>query len=65
VSETTLSVTRGTPTPEELAALTVVLASLGGSAPAPKPQRSLWATPRLRAAHQAGPGAWRASGLPR
>ena len=65
MSETTLSITRGTPTPEELAALTVVLASLGGGAPEPKPQRSLWATPHLRAGHQAGPGAWRASGLPR
>ena len=65
MSETELRVTRGDATPEELAALVVVLASMTGGAPQPKPQRSLWATPHLRAGHQAGPGAWRASGLPR
>ena len=50
-------------TPEEVAAIVAVLASLGGEAPAPKKQRSLWATPSLRSAPSAA-GAWRASGLP-
>ena len=52
-------------TPEEVAAIVAVLASLGGAAPAPKKQRSLWATPNLRSIAHSGPGAWRASGLNR
>ncbi|MBZ5733292.1 acyl-CoA carboxylase subunit epsilon [Nocardioides sp. TRM66260-LWL] len=54
-------------TPEEIAAIVAVLSALGsGAAPAPAP-RSQWAAParRLRGAHGSGPGAWRASGLPR
>ena len=55
---------------EEIAALVVVLAAAG----APPPEdvradlpRSRWAAPErlLRASHRAGPGGWRASGLPR
>lgn len=54
-------------TPEEIAALVAVFAALeapGTSKPAP---RSLWAARqrRTRAALRPGPGAWRASGLPR
>jgi hypothetical protein len=60
-------VVRGDPTAEELAALTVTLAAVagaGGDAPAPKP-RSAWSEPRLRTPLTPGPGAWRASTLPR
>jgi hypothetical protein len=54
-------------TPEEVAAIVAVLASLGGGAPAPRPPRSEWANPAraMRGQHLHGAGAWRASGLPR
>jgi hypothetical protein len=54
-------------TPEEVAALVAVLASLGGgSAPAPRRTPEWQASHRrLREPHRPGPGAWRASGLPR
>jgi hypothetical protein len=53
-------------TPEEIAAIVAVLSSLQSTPPTPKP-RSLWAARqrRTRAALRPGPGAWRASGLPR
>jgi hypothetical protein len=61
-------VIKGDPTPEELAALTVVLAAAAsdGDEPSPKP-RDLWSNPadRLRRPLEVGPGAWRASALPR
>jgi hypothetical protein len=61
-------VVSGDPTPEELAALTVVLAAAGsgGGEPAPKP-RSRWGAPAagIRKPLEVGPGAWRASALPR
>jgi hypothetical protein len=52
---------------EEVAAIVAVLASLGGGAAAPEKPRSQWASParRTRTALPHGPGAWRASGLPR
>ncbi len=59
-------ITPGT-TPEEVAAIVAVLASLGsGDEPAP-PRTPEWNRPaRLtRTTHRQGPGAWRASGLPR
>ncbi len=62
-----LSVVRGEPTPEQLAALLAVVAARGaggaeddGRAGEP----SLWAAPVLRGPVHPGPGAWRASGLP-
>ncbi|WP_238695347.1 acyl-CoA carboxylase epsilon subunit [Ornithinimicrobium flavum] len=62
-----IRVERGNPTPEQLAALTVVLAAATGEgAPAPAP-RTLW-TARSRFARPrpaVGPGGWRASALPR
>jgi Acyl-CoA carboxylase epsilon subunit len=67
VSRPALSVVRGAPTPEELAAVVVALAARGGQpAPAPRPRRSEWAAKsrQMRPALTAGPGAWRASGLP-
>ena len=61
-----LRVIRGDATPEELAAVVALLtAASSGGAAAPEPEvRSLWAAPQLRGALHAGPGAWRASGLP-
>ncbi|MCP2260439.1 Acyl-CoA carboxylase epsilon subunit [Streptoalloteichus tenebrarius] len=65
-----LRVVRGTPDDVELAALTAVVAglasSVGGGETAPRP-RSAWADParRLRQPLRPGPGAWRASALPR
>ena len=54
-------------TAEEIAAIVAVLSSLQSpAAPKPKP-RSVWASRqrRTRAALRPGPGAWRASALPR
>ena len=51
-------------TPEEIAAIVAVFASLGGTPPAPKRARSLWATPQPRRTYAHGLGGWRASGLP-
>jgi hypothetical protein len=62
-----LRVVKGNPTPEELAALVGVLASLGGAeAPAPEPT-TVWNAPRRlhRVVHPHGPDGWRSSGLPR
>jgi hypothetical protein len=55
-------------TPEEVAALVAVFSALGSaSAPAPRRQRPSWNHPArsVRTTHRHGPGAWRASGLPR
>ena len=53
-------------TPEDIAAIVAVFAALGSASEAPKKkERSLWATPQLRTPLHPGPGAWRASGLPR
>ena len=66
VARPLLTVVRGEPTPEQLAALTAVLAarSAGGVGDAPAPDRPLWARPQLRTPLSPGRGAWRASGLP-
>lgn len=64
-----LRVVRGTPDDAELAALTAVVAALAaGDSPEPAPRpRSRWAdrAALVRAPLPVGPGAWRASGLPR
>jgi hypothetical protein len=65
-----LRVVSGQPTAEELAAVVVVfgaVAARGSSRPAGAPRRSQWAAPArlVRAPIVAGPGAWRASALPR
>jgi len=65
-----LTVVRGDPTPEELAAVVVVLAGRAGqagAAPARSAPSSHWAAKSrlLRAPLAPGPGAWRASALPR
>jgi hypothetical protein len=68
-----LAVVKGGPTPEQLAALVAVVCSLrpleGDQAPTPEaeaaPEPALWGGPAVRSTPVAGPGAWRASGLPR
>jgi len=61
-----LRLVRGVATPEELAAVVVLLtARVAPPAPAPEPAAQLWSRPVLRGALHPGPGAWSASGLPR
>jgi len=62
-----LRVVKGDPTPEELAALVTVLASLGAQEATPPRRTAEWNAPRRvhRVTHPHGPGGWRASGLPR
>jgi hypothetical protein len=63
-----LRVVKGNPTDEELAALVAVAAALGaGEEEAPERSRSAWSDRRVlvREPLAHGPGAWRASGLPR
>ncbi|WP_432488292.1 acyl-CoA carboxylase subunit epsilon [Kineococcus esterisolvens] len=68
---TALRIERGHPEPEELAALTVVLTRLAAAPAAPAAPQPLpasrWADRRraLGLAPEPGPGAWRASALPR
>ncbi|WP_163508778.1 acyl-CoA carboxylase epsilon subunit [Fodinicola acaciae] len=63
-----LRIVRGTPTDEELAAVTAVVAALA-AVPSPPPPRArpLWTdrTALLHAPLLPGKGSWRASGLPR
>ena len=54
-------------TPEEIAALVAVFASMGSAEP-PVPRRTpAWSAPhrKVRATLPHGPGGWRSSGLPR
>ncbi len=62
-----LTVVRGEPTPEQLAAVIAVVGARasGGGGDEEPPARSLWAAPVLRTPLSPGRGAWRASGLPR
>jgi hypothetical protein len=66
-----LSIVAGCPTPEEAAAVTVVLtavlsAAAAGTQPGGDGHRSAWSdrSRLLRPAVSAGPSAWRASALP-
>jgi hypothetical protein len=67
-----LTVVRGEPTHEQLAALVAVVCSLRplegeqDRTPAPDVEDApaLWGAPAVRSTPAAGPGAWRASGLP-
>ncbi|MFG1926597.1 acyl-CoA carboxylase subunit epsilon [Cryptosporangium sp. NPDC048952] len=66
--EPVIRVLRGVPTAEELAALVGVLAARSAAvSSAPPRPRELWRRQeaRIGAPLAAGPGAWRASGLPR
>lgn len=62
-------VVSGSPDDAELAALTAVVAAAASAGGGEEPSREpdLWSHPasQLRAPLHAGPGAWRASGLPR
>ncbi|MCW2679163.1 MAG: hypothetical protein JWM62_564 [Frankiales bacterium] len=62
-----LTVVRGEPTPEQLAAVIAVVSAraTGDGAGEEPPVRSLWAAPVLRTPLFPAPGAWRASALPR
>jgi hypothetical protein len=61
-----LRVVRGTPSAEEIAALVAVIAARASASDEAEPSpRPLWGRPVLRPALTPGPGAWRASGLPR
>jgi hypothetical protein len=62
-----LRIVRGDATPEEIAALVAVVASMGGIALAKAKPRSTWAHPARghREVHRHSVGTWRASGLPR
>jgi len=63
-AEPLLSVVKGDPTPEELAALAAVVASLGSheEAEAPKPSTRHWLRrQQLRMDPTPGPGAWKRS----
>ena len=65
-AEPVLRVVKGDPTPQELAALVAVVASLGGPA-APVTRRTpVWNAPARmqRRLLRQGLGAWRSSGLP-
>lgn len=67
----TLRVIRGDATPEEIAALVAVVSAANARATAPTeppaPRMSSWRDParRMRVPLPHGPGAWRASALPR
>ena len=64
-----LRVVRGDATPEEVAALTVVLRGVSAASTSAEepPVRSEWAAAhrQLRTSHPAGRGGWRSSALPR
>jgi hypothetical protein len=68
-----ITVVKGGPTPEQLAALVAVVCSLRplededpepAAEPAAAPEPAAWGAPALRSSPVAGPGAWRRSGLP-
>ena len=63
-----LRVVNADATPEEIAALVAVFSALGsGGGEAPRRPQPVWNHPArgVRPTHRPGPGAWRASGLPR
>lgn len=64
-----LFLVKGDATPEEVAALTVVLQGVAAAnAQEPEPEvRSVWAAPQrqVRTSYPSGRGGWRASALPR
>lgn len=68
--EPLIQVVKGKPTDDELAALTIAVAAKAAEADAPAPEQtrpSTWAAywRTVRAPLRPGPGAWRASALPR
>ena len=67
MSEPVVRVTKGQPTPAELAALVAVIAARAQPAQAPARPTSVWAarSRMVRPVLHPGPGAWRASAWPR
>jgi hypothetical protein len=61
-----LRVVKGDATPEEIAALVAVVASLGGGGEPPERRTPEWSAHhrKVRRTLPHGPGGWRASGLP-
>ena len=62
-----LRVVKGDATPEEVAALVAVVASLGGETAAPERRTPEWSAHhrKVRRNPPHGPGGWRSSSLPR
>jgi hypothetical protein len=62
-----LKVVNGDATPEEIAAIVAVFASLGGAAEPPPRRSPEWQAHhrKMRVTLTQGPGGWRSSGLPR
>ena len=62
-----LKIVNADATPEEIAALVAVFASLGSGEEAPPRRTPEWSAHhrKVRAAYPHGPGGWRSSGLPR
>jgi acyl-CoA carboxylase epsilon subunit len=62
-----LRVVKGDPTPEEVAALVAVVASLGSEGEPPTRRTPEWSAPhrKTRVTLPHGPGGWRSSALPR
>ena len=62
-----LRIVKGEPTDDEIAAVVTVVATVAARSAAAAPPRSQWRnrTRNIRPAIGPGPGAWRASGLPR
>ena len=62
-----LRIVRGNPDAVEIAAVVAALTALRAPSDAPAPQRSLWSSRarNTRPAARPGPGAWRASMMPR
>jgi Acyl-CoA carboxylase epsilon subunit len=65
-SATLLRIVNPDATPEEIAALVAVFASLGSGEAAPPRITPEWSAHhrKVRATHPHGPGGWRSSGLP-
>jgi hypothetical protein len=61
-----LRVVKGDATPEEVAALVAIIASLGGGAAPPSRSTPEWSAHhrKARVSLPHGPGGWRSSGLP-
>jgi hypothetical protein len=62
-----LRIVRGNPDAVEIAAVVAALTALRSPGDSPAPQRSLWSSRarNTRPATRPGPGAWRASMMPR